>query len=181
MVSRLSLSAAILAAEPARSLPVADGVEFERLHSAGSEVSHEVSSGVVSCIFTRDSYMAAGGDDGKTQETDDDHHDQKGKWVRADHPAFPFGNVHLLRRFFAPVHHIFSASALFPTSSALMSRRSPTGDSGERKPLKKYGKAAAREALARKLAKQAPSKLKAREVKEVGQRCVNHLSRSMMY
>ncbi|KAI5823099.1 hypothetical protein K523DRAFT_357901 [Schizophyllum commune Tattone D] len=51
-----------------------------------------------------------------------------------------------------------------------MSRRSPTGDSGERKPLKKYGKAAAREALARKLAKQAPSKLKAREVKEVGQR-----------
>ncbi|KAL1750086.1 hypothetical protein FB107DRAFT_279968 [Schizophyllum commune] len=51
-----------------------------------------------------------------------------------------------------------------------MSRRSPTGDSVERKPLKKYGKAAAREALARKLAKQAPSKLKAREVKEVGQR-----------
>lgn len=125
--------------------------------------------------------MAARGDDGKTQETDDDHHDQKGKYVRADHPAFPFGNVHLLRRFFAPVHHIFSASALFPTSSALMSRRSPTGDSGERKPLKKYGKAAAREALARKLAKQAPSKLKAREVKEVGQRCVNHLSRSTMY
>ncbi|KAI5886261.1 uncharacterized protein SCHCODRAFT_01193821 [Schizophyllum commune H4-8] len=62
-----------------------------------------------------------------------------------------------------------------------MSRRSPTGDSGERKPLKKYGKAAAKEALVRKLAKQAPSKMKARGAKAVGQKVSNSASESTVW